>query len=74
MPRPTLLRVPQLPPSESVEPLPVIASTVSSHAAHALEAAEVALAGQESKAEGDDYGDKRPSEQLHVRPLPVGLR
>jgi hypothetical protein len=45
-----------------------------SHPAHALEATEIALASQEGQAEGDDYGDEHPSEQLHEeRPLPVGL-
>jgi len=38
----------------------------SSHAAHALEAAKVALPGQEGQAERDDYSDERPSQQLHV--------
>jgi hypothetical protein len=37
----------------------------SSHPAHALEAAEVALAGQEGQAERDYHGDERPSQQLH---------
>jgi hypothetical protein len=37
----------------------------SSHAAHALEAAEVALAGQEGQAEGNDHYDEGPSQQLH---------
>lgn len=38
----------------------------ASHAAHALEAAKVALASQEGQGEGDDYGDERPSQQLHA--------
>ena len=38
----------------------------ASHAAHALEAAEVALADQESQAEGDDHSDEGPSQQLHA--------
>lgn len=37
-----------------------------SHAAHALEAAEVALTGQQGQGEGDHYGDERPSQQLHA--------
>jgi hypothetical protein len=41
-------------------------STASSHAAHALVTTKVALARQESQAERDDHGDKRPSQQLHA--------
>jgi hypothetical protein len=37
----------------------------SSHAAHALVAADVALACQEGQAEGDEHSDERPSQQLH---------
>jgi hypothetical protein len=37
----------------------------ASHAAHALVASEVALAGQEGQAEGDDHSDERPSQQFH---------
>jgi hypothetical protein len=37
----------------------------ASHAAHALVAAEVALAGQESQAEDHDHSDEDPSQQLH---------
>ncbi|HET7247048.1 MAG TPA: hypothetical protein VFJ07_19660 [Streptosporangiaceae bacterium] len=40
--------------------------SASSHAAHALEAAKVALACQEGQAEGDDHSDECPSQQLHV--------
>jgi hypothetical protein len=36
-----------------------------SHTAHALEAADVALAGKERQAEGDDHGDEGPYQQLH---------
>jgi hypothetical protein len=37
----------------------------SSHAAHALVAADVAPPGQEGQAEADDHSDERPSQQLH---------
>lgn len=46
-------------------PVPVLAGTGPSHAAHALETANVALASQEGQAESDGYGNKRPSEHLH---------
>jgi hypothetical protein len=36
-----------------------------SHAAHALETADIALACQERQAKGDDHEDERPSQQLH---------
>jgi hypothetical protein len=36
-----------------------------SHAAHALEAADVPLARQQGQANGDNQGDERPSQQLH---------
>ena len=67
---PPLALPPDLPVAEAASPLRL----GRSHPAHALEAAEVALAGQQGQAEGDDYGDEHPSEQLHEeRPLPVGL-
>ena len=46
-------------------PLRLRGAGSSSHAAHALVAAEVALASQEGQAEGDDHGDEDPSQQLH---------
>jgi hypothetical protein len=48
-------RAPQLP----------LAGVASLHAAHALVAADVVLAGQEGQAEADDHSDERPSQQLH---------
>jgi hypothetical protein len=47
-------------------PLRLRRGVASSHAAHALVATDVALTGQQAQAEGDDYGDKRPSQQLHA--------
>jgi hypothetical protein len=47
-------------------PLRLRRGVASSHSPHALVATDVALAGQEAQAEGDDYGDKRPSQQLHA--------
>jgi hypothetical protein len=47
--------------------LPVpLAEAASLHAAHALETADVAPAGQEGQAKDDDHGDQRPSQQLHT--------
>jgi len=46
-------------------PLLLRLGAASSHAAHALVAADVALACQEGQAEGDDHSDERPSQQLH---------
>jgi hypothetical protein len=46
--------------------VPTLAGAASSHAAHALETADVALAGQQGQTEGDDHGDKRPFQQLHA--------
>jgi len=46
-----------------------------SHPTHAPVAEDIASAGQEGKAEGDDNSDKGPSEQLHVEPpVSVGSR
>jgi hypothetical protein len=47
-------------------PLRLRRGVASSHSPHALVATDVALAGQQGQAEGDDYGDKRPSQQLHA--------
>jgi hypothetical protein len=38
----------------------------SSHAAHPLVAAEIALASQQSQAKGDNHSDERPSQPLHA--------
>jgi hypothetical protein len=68
-------RIPAPPPAlvprvftaaKRVWPLRLRRGVASSHAAHALVATDVALADQEAQAEGDDYGDKRPSQQLHA--------
>jgi hypothetical protein len=54
--------------------LPALGEASRLHAAHALEAAEVALAGEEGQEEGDDHGDEGPSQQLHPYPLGVAWR
>jgi hypothetical protein len=51
---------------EGAAMVPALAGVTPSHPAHALETAKVALAGQQGQAEGDDYGDERPSEPVHV--------
>jgi hypothetical protein len=45
---------------------PDVTEGAGSHAAHALEAAEVALANQEGQAEDDDHGNEGPYQQLHA--------
>jgi hypothetical protein len=47
-------------------PLRLRREVASSHAAHALVTPDVAPPGEQGQAEGDDYGDKRPSQQLHA--------
>jgi hypothetical protein len=68
-------RIPTPPPAlvprvftaaKRVWPLRLRRGVASSHAAHALVATDVAPADQQAQAEGDDYGDKRPSQQLHA--------
>lgn len=63
---PRALMSPGVPVVAGGSPNDVGPGVAASHAAHALEAAEVALAGQKGQGEGDDYGDKRPSQQLHA--------
>jgi hypothetical protein len=72
---PRALMSPGIPAAVGASPNEVDPRVAASHAAHPLETTEVALADQEGQAEGDDYSDEHPSEQLHEeRPLPVGLR
>lgn len=63
MPAPSLALAPV---TEAATSLPVAVGSASLHAAHALEAAEVALPGQQGQAQRDDYSDERPSQQLHA--------
>lgn len=57
---------PEFPIAEPAQSLPAAVGIGSLHAAHALVTAEVVLACEEGKAEGDDHGDERPSQQLHL--------
>jgi hypothetical protein len=56
---------PELPVARAGPFPPAVGGAGFSHAAHALEAADVSLAHQQGQADGDDQGDERPSQQLH---------
>lgn len=66
IPSPSPALAPRVFTAKWARPLLSRLGVVSSHSPHALVATDVALAGQEGQAEGDDYGDKRPSQQLHA--------
>ncbi len=61
----SLLLPREFPEAHGTLPALTIADVTPSHPPHALIAADVALAGQEGQAEGNDHNDEGPSQQLH---------
>ena len=66
IPSPSPALAPRVFTAKWARPLLSRLGVVSLHAAHALVTPDVAPPGEQAQAEGDDYGDKRPSQQLHA--------